>query len=168
AAVRVRTGSLRSCALFDGTSVQRDGESRFVAMDAAAPALADCSDETLALALDAGCALAEWPGCDATCPDGGVCTPEVIGGPCRCVYPTQPCGTTAPLCSGECPAGEQCYPMDGFIPGPVDSCACGQIGEPPCGASGQSCDSGGCPDGLVCGTVPKVGIYDSYCNCMNP
>ena len=71
AAVRVRTGSLRSCALFDGTSVQRDGESRFVAMDAAAPALADCSDETGARArcrlcsrgmAQLRCDLSRWRG----------------------------------------------------------------------------------------------------------
>jgi len=170
AAVRVTTGSLRSCALFDEASVRRDGDSRFVAMNAPAAALADCSDETLAVALDAECAFAPWPACNATCPNGGVCAPEVINGPCRCVYPTQPCGTTAPLCSGECPAGEQCYPIDGTLPGPSDGCACAPIGEPPCGASGQSCSVGACPEGLVCESISPIGslILESYCGCVDP
>jgi hypothetical protein len=169
AAVRVRTGSLRSCALFDEASARRDDDDQFIAMNAATPALADCSDEALAVALDAECAFAQWPACNATCPDGGVCTPEVINGPCRCVYPTQPCGTTAPLCNGECPAGEQCYSMDGAIPGPTDGCACAPIDQPPCGASGQSCSVGACPDGLVCGSLPGGGfIYEDYCGCVDP
>jgi hypothetical protein len=167
-AVRVRTGSLRSCALFEGASVVRD-DTRFVGKNAPAPALADCADDTLLAAISPGCSTSGAPVCDATCPDGGICAPDAFGSSCRCVYPTQPCGTTAPVCGGACGPGEQCYPIDDFIPGSINACACAPIGAPPCGTSGQTCDTGGCPDGLECTGIPPITpTYEAACGCVDP
>jgi hypothetical protein len=167
-AIRVTTGSLRSCAVFDGESIRRDVAGTFFARDTSVPALLDCTDTTLLSAIGFGCGEAAWPVCDDTCPGDGVCTSDVLGGSCRCVFPTQPCGGTAPACNGECPAGEQCFEIDDFIPGPVNACACAPVGEPPCGATGQACDVGGCPAGHECDLIPGAGIYDSQCVCVEP
>jgi hypothetical protein len=166
-AIRITTGSLRSCTVFAGASVRRDGVGVFLARAASAPALADCSDGTLLTALGFTCADS-FPTCGGSCPGDGVCAPDVLGGPCRCVFPTQPCGETAPLCGGECPAGEQCYPLDNFIPGPINGCGCAPIGEPPCGATGLACSATDCPGGLVCDLIPGSGIYESQCSCVDP
>ena len=167
-AIRVTTGSLRSCAVFDGASVRRDLVGRFLARDASAPAVADCDDVTLLTALGLSCDSA--PGtCGGVCPGDGVCAPYPVSSECRCVFPTQPCGETAPVCGGECPAGEQCYPTDNFIPGPINGCACAPIGEPPCGATGFACSATPCPGGLVCDLIPgPSGFYDSQCSCVDP
>jgi hypothetical protein len=167
-AIRVTTASLRSCAVFDGASVRRDVINRYVARDASAPAIADCDDVTLLTALGLGCADSAPGTCGGVCPGDGVCAPDVLGGPCRCVFPTQPCGETAPVCGGECAAGEQCYPIDDFIPGSINECACAPIGEPPCGATGFACSATPCPGGLVCDLIPGFGIYDSQCSCVDP
>ncbi|MEW6268395.1 MAG: hypothetical protein AB1689_03755 [Thermodesulfobacteriota bacterium] len=168
-AVRVTTGTLRSCAVFTEGSVRRDRPGLFVARDAAAPQIADCEDHTLLLAIGDPCAQAEFAFCGAPCPAGGICAPAdpLSGGRCRCVYPSQPCGDTAPVCGGECPAGEQCWPIDDAIPGTVNACLCAPAGEPPCGASGMTCN-GGCPPGLECGLVPGVGMFDDACACVEP
>jgi hypothetical protein len=167
-AVRFQTGSLWSCALFDEASIRRD-DGRFRAMNAPAPAFADCEEATLQAAITPGCATASAPTCDSVCPDGGVCAPDAFGSDCRCVNPTQPCGETAPICGGECGPGEQCYPFDDWIPGPINGCACAPTGSPPCGASGQSCDMGPCPDGLECGTIPPITpTYEPSCGCVDP
>ena len=166
-AIRVTTGSLRSCAVFDDASVRRNVVGHFVARDANAPAIADCDDGTLLTALVA-CADSESPTCGGPCPGGGVCAPDVVGGSCRCVFPTQPCGETAPVCGGECAAGEQCYPIDDFLPGSINACACAPIGEPPCGTTGLACSATPCPGGLVCDLIPGGGIYDSQCACVDP
>src|SRR4030095_8536691 len=93
-AIRVTTGSLRSCAVFAGASVRRDLVGRFVARDASAPAFADCDDVTLLNALGLSCADSAPGACGGVCPGNGVCAPDQLGGPCRCVFPTQPCGET--------------------------------------------------------------------------
>jgi hypothetical protein len=45
--IRVRAGSLRTCALFDVPTVRRDQPGRFVASGALAAAVPDCRDTTL-------------------------------------------------------------------------------------------------------------------------
>ncbi|MCW5893718.1 MAG: hypothetical protein KIT14_24655 [bacterium] len=46
-AVRVTTGTLRSCAVFAAGAIRRDVAGSFTAVNAAAPAIADCSDASL-------------------------------------------------------------------------------------------------------------------------
>lgn len=167
-AVRVTRGFERACALFDVASVNKDNPGRFVARNAPAPALSDCSDDSLLVALGFDCPLGPGLACGGTCPGGGVCAPDVLGGPCRCNFPTQPCGVTAPVCNGACPPGDACWPMDNLIPGSTNDCQCAPEGIPPCGATGLSCGAGACPDGSVCTAVPGAGIYDGYCACLEP
>lgn len=167
-AVRFRTGSLWSCALFAGESIRRD-DGLFIGKNAPAPGLTDCSNATLVAAVSPGCSTAAAPACAATCPGGAICAPDAFGSACRCVHPTQPCGATGPICGGECGAGEQCYPMDDLIPGSINGCACAPIGAPPCGATGETCESGGCPVGLECQRIPPLTpLYDSSCGCVDP
>lgn len=168
AAIRVRMGSLRTCAVFSGPSVRRDNPGRFVGRHAPASALSDCSDEAILAALGFDCPSSPVVACGGSCPGGGVCAPHVTGGPCRCNFETQPCGGTAPACNGACPAGDQCWPIDGFIPGASDQCLCAPAGAPPCGTTGLSCGAGACPDGLVCEGQPGIGIYDPHCACVEP
>jgi hypothetical protein len=167
-AIRVTTGFLRSCALFDAGSVRRDVAGAFFATGAPAPPLPDCSDESLLGALGFDCGASGVPACDGSCPADGTCVADVAGGGvCKCVFSSQPCGgANAPLCNGECPAGEQCYAMDNFIPGAVNDCRCAPVGEPPCGATGVC--GGGCPDELECASIPGFGIYDPECTCLEP
>lgn len=166
-AVRVTLGTLRSCAVFTEGSVLRDRPGLFLARDAAAPQIADCSDHTLLLALGDPCAGADFASCGAPCPAGGTCAPEIAGNLCRCVFPSQPCGDTAPVCGGTCPAGERCWPLDDAIPGPTNACQCAPADAPPCGTSGMACD-GACPEGLECRLVPGTAIFDAACACIEP
>lgn len=168
AAIRVHMGLLRACALFAGPSVRKDNPGRFVGRGAQASALSDCSDQTILAALGFDCSSSYGIVCGGSCPGGGVCAPDVVGGPCRCNFQTQPCGGTAPVCNGACPTGEQCWSINGFIPGPSDQCLCAPTGTPPCGTSGLSCTEGTCPDGLVCGGQPGIGFYDPHCACVEP
>ena len=46
-AVRVTTGLLRNCALFDGATILRDEPNRFIAKRAVAPVVTDCSNAAL-------------------------------------------------------------------------------------------------------------------------
>ena len=167
-AIRVTMGSLRACALLSGASVRKNQPGRFVARDAPAPELADCADATLLGALGFDCASSSFPACGGACPDGGVCAPDPLGGPCRCNFETQACGDTAPSCNGSCPAGQRCWPIDGFIPGANDQCLCAPEETPPCGTTDLACGSGACPPGLVCEAHPGVGFYDPYCACVPP
>jgi hypothetical protein len=50
-AVRITTGTLRNCAIFVPATVRKDGAGLFYARDAPAPAIADCSNESLVAGL---------------------------------------------------------------------------------------------------------------------
>src|SRR6185295_16377487 len=88
-AIRITTGSLRSCAVFDGVAIRRDVIGRFMARDAAAPTLADCSDASLSAEVGTPCGESAWPTCGGSCQGDGICAGEVVGSACRCVFPTQ-------------------------------------------------------------------------------
>jgi hypothetical protein len=80
----------------------------------------------------------------------GECPPETpicadLGGICRCVSGTAPCGDQrAPLCDGTCPAGQVCV-SGGF------DCGCMPVGSTPClpGDNGPVC-GGFCPPDETC------------------
>jgi len=158
-AVRVTTGSLRNCALFGAATIRRDTPSSFFAVDAPSDALADCSDETLSAAVGLGCE--DSASCGGVCPGEGRCGFDLFASVCRCVFPTDPCGDTAPICNGSCAAGEECVPIVGYA---TDDCVCTPIGVTPCGAHGQhpTCEVA-CPDGNEC--LPYRGKFNSSCGC---
>ncbi|MBY0275112.1 hypothetical protein K2Z84_07215 [Candidatus Binatia bacterium] len=141
-AVRVEWGSERVCAVFDGAAIRHDEAGFFLGVKAAVPALPDCDDATLlgATCTDTG------GSCGGTCPGDSVCGGNSLIG-CSCVSPHQPCGDSAPVCNGECPAGEECSTTTG---GPFTTCGCLPVGSMACGDLYESCGGGDCPAGTSC------------------
>jgi hypothetical protein len=158
--VRIEMGSLRVCALFAGSSVQRDEVGRFTARRSVG--LSDCSDQSLS-----GVACGSTAG---TC--GGFCPPDAecagfFGLDCTCISSLQPCGDTAPACNGECPSGEVCSDVGGI---PYTGCACLPAGSTGCGTVFPSCGEGDCPAGLTCVTDYFVccgGAIFYNCACLS-
>jgi len=119
------------------------------------------------------CEDATWPTCGGTCPEGGICSIDFPYGDCRCIFASDPCGSTYPRCGGECPAGEECSPR---IAGPFPEydCTCAPVGVTPCGALGgfPACDQE-CPNaGDACIALqalsgPGCTITD-FCSCVPP
>jgi hypothetical protein len=155
--VRVTTGSLRSCALFDAGTVRRDQAGRFSARGAVAAALADCDDASLGAVYT--CESGAFPACGGTCPPDAVCGPTGSLDGCACISSSTPCGGTAPVCNGSCPEGEQCASFAGY---PLPSCGCIPEEESPCGGPFPVC-GGACPTGLGCN--PVMLPLDSFCTC---
>src|SRR5262249_4166163 len=104
--IRVTMGAQRNCAGFDATTIRKDGAGKYVAKDASAGALVDCSDASL-MAL-APCGESSFPQCGGACPAGAVCSSQDLA-TCTCISSADPCGGTAPVCNGTCPTGEQCF-----------------------------------------------------------
>jgi len=76
---------------------------------------------------------------DAACP--GQCLSN-----CTC---REPCGSSAPACSGGCPPGQSCA-----------GCVCGPANPTPCGSTAPMCN-GACAADEACAADPLVGIC--YC-----
>jgi hypothetical protein len=165
-AIRVTTGSLRNCALFEGSSIRKNEVERFVGVDAPAPSVPDCSDASL-LGLPT-CASSGFPTCGGTCPSGETCLPDGFSSVCHCIGPTMPCGQTNPTCNGECPAGEACVSF-GFNP-PFNGCGCIPAGGTPCGTPNAPTCGGACPSGTSCsGVFPPLALGGGVtCSCMGP
>ena len=146
-AIRVETGSLRNCTLFDASTILRDHGGVFVAANSAANNLPDCEDSTIEAALGESCGSSSMPECGGSCPAGGVCGHDIINGFCRCFPPSQSCVDefNAPVCNGVCPVGEQCFQIDGIY---APECTCAEVGSQPCGSGGTDC-----PDGSTCRTL---------------
>jgi hypothetical protein len=162
-AIRISTGGLRTCALFDTAAVRRDEAGRFLARDALGEAIEDCADGTLG---GLSCADAPFPLCDGTCPADAVCGPSIGLDGCRCVSAGEPCGDTAPVCNGGCPAGEECATFEGY---PFPTCACLPAGSVPCGGAGGPTCAGMCPVSQVCRLVRFPGpAGGERCVCAEP
>ena len=156
--IRVTIGSLRSCALFIAATIKKDQANSFRAGAAVAPA--DCADATLGAYDPGACENGSFgSGCGGNCPPGAVCGTQDLSS-CVCISETQPCGTTAPVCNGECPVGEECLPIGGY---PLPNCGCLPAGSTACG-DGQC--SGDCPVGQECNHI-YFPTYDS-CHCGPP
>lgn len=145
--VRVTTGVLRSCARFDATTVRTDEAGSFVAKNALASALADCSDASLA--GGPSCGASAFPTCGGECPpDGPGCsafTHLTFGDYCACAD----CDASGAPCpfGSRCVAGMGCVPI--FCTGGDDYPVCG----------------GSCPDGLECGAVQYSDAAFAGCFC---
>jgi hypothetical protein len=157
-AVRITTGGLRNCALFDVTTVERDQARVFRASHADASALPDCSDDSLS---PIHCEGSGAPTCGGRCPPGSTCGTRDLH-TCVCIAASQACGTTGPVCNGECPAGEECMPIGGF---PVLNCGCLPAGSVPCGLF--TCN-GGCPAGQECNLFVSSFPGLDGCQCGPP
>jgi len=144
--LRITTGSLRSCALFNEATVRKDVAGAFVARNATAAALGDCSDGAL---FDRPCEEAQAPSCGGVCPPDEQCVQD--GSACTCEPLT--CGSSsAPACAGTCAPGETCLSVDGV----TCACevACSDTTFPPC--------DGACAAGSECGTQDL-----STCMCIS-
>lgn len=132
-AVRVQYGAIRLCALFDGDAVRTSRPGLFVARNAEAPALADCSDESLAGAV---CPCWTSESIDATFPDGyfdaagrGGATCE-IGGTVislvsndRCTYEFGPTSVETPRAGAAILVGDQCTMFADLDPDDDGACS---------------------------------------------
>lgn len=160
--IRITMGTLRVCALFDATTIKRDEARVFLARDAKAASLADCS--TASLGGPTCGELADAPICGGTCPAGSACGSRDLS-TCECIAAAQPCGDTAPVCNGECPAGQECGTTGGL---PFPGCACLPTGSTPCGNELSPTCGGDCPSGLDCYgvTFPFGPFTANGCQCL--
>jgi hypothetical protein len=157
--IRVSTGALRNCALFDGSTIKKDQIQQYKAVNALASTIPDCEDASLG-AFDPGvCENGTFGGnmCGGTCPAGSLCSTQDLS-TCVCIDSADPCGDTAPVCNGQCPVGEECLPIGGY---PLPSCGCLPAGSTPC--SGMAICSGDCPAGSECNFF-VFPLFDS-CQC---
>lgn len=164
--IRITTGTLRSCALFDAATIKRDTASVFVARNAIAANLSDCSDASFGgSTCGAGdsCCNGSFIGdqCGGTCPPGSACGTRDLD-TCLCISSAQPCGDTSPVCNGECPVGEECLTGGGF---PLPSCVCLPTGSTAC--SKFEC-GGACPTGQECNFFEISTPGASGCVCGPP
>ena len=171
--IRITTGSLRSCALFDGSSIVVDKPGRFVARGAIATG-ADCGDFSLGAT---GCGdgdIGAGEECDGTNIDGGPfnigCFPPGSSNECHfcgataCRYPLGvefPCCDSSKTCVVLGPNGGECR-------GPEDA-VCGNGAVEPgeqCELPFFPCSDGGCfppgdPHGCqCCGNTDGSFCYD--------
>lgn len=164
AAVRLVSGTVRTCAVFGKSTVRRDAATVFLATGADSSGLADCTDDSLGVS----CAFnTETLDCAGICAGDTECAlTDPLGQGCSCVDPADPCGDTAPLCSGTCPPGETCTSYGSAI---TPNCGCIPDGTEICGGVPGVC-GGECPEATVCVTVfesPSLG-GDPYCTCGAP
>jgi hypothetical protein len=152
-AIRITTGSLRTCARFEGDAIKRDDADRFIGRGALAAVLADCDDLTLRPPV-CGDGVAEGgEACDGA--DDGAC-PGLCQADCSCPSPV--CG-------------------DGVVNQPTERCD-GSLGS--CIVDvGQGFDPVGCSADCQCCsgsslcylTIPSV-LYccdpDKYCRYTGP
>ncbi|MFT5042012.1 MAG: hypothetical protein ACI8TX_002992 [Hyphomicrobiaceae bacterium] len=160
-ALRLTTGTVRTCVLFDASTVVKEDSTRFIAKKALAASLVDCSDEELGIP----CQLDPVTfNCVGGCSGAGVCAlTDPFSFVCSCVDPTDPCDGTAPVCNGTCPAGEFCAAFGG---GSSPGCGCIPDGDPVCGGIPGVC-GGSCPTGLACGAVFDLPVFGGgpFCTC---
>ena len=159
--IRISTGAIRSCALFQATAVRKDVDGTFIGRNASAAMLSDCSDAQL---HGLACDVSGVPVCGGLCPPGSACGTDLSS--CFCISGAQPCGDTAPTCNGECPAGAVCSNIGGV---PLPGCGCLPAGSTPCGGTYPTCD-GDCPAATSCFHVsfpiPGGGTL-SGCQCLS-
>jgi hypothetical protein len=167
-AIRITTGSLRQCALFDGAAVRTDRFGEFVAGTTEVPSatfLPDCSDDTLVVEPPPPppCTDLTFPDsmCAGSCPAGSECGTTDLS-TCVCIDGSQPCGDTSPTCNGQCPAGEECFATGGF---PLPGCSCLPAGSTVC--SQFQC-GGVCPAGQECNSFVVTTPGASGCLCGPP
>jgi hypothetical protein len=171
--IRITTGTLRTCALFGGTTIQKDVAGKFVAKGALAATLTDCSDASLTVVPCHLIADPFEPMCGGVCPAGETCATEFspqIEPRCVC----HPLGTTScidsgyPACGGFCAGGAQCQAFHlSFPEGGIElpSCACVDPANTCDDPAGTCFAVGTCPTGQVC---LVQGPPTSACGCLTP
>jgi hypothetical protein len=181
--IRITTGTRRSCALFGPATIKRDEAGRFVARNALATAIADCSDASLGGAVPTTTTSTTLPGCfvvpdpfeptcGGACPTGEQCVGgfgAALGIECTCIPDdaVSCLGSGYPTCGGACSGGRVCQAFH-LLPGEfteVRSCACVDPGDTCDDPSGTCFAFGVCSPGQVC---QGAGPPTSACGCGAP
>lgn len=171
--IRFTTGTRRTCALFGGSTIQKDVAGKFVAKGALASALADCSDASLTVVPCHLIADPFEPMCGGVCPPGETCATE-FGPQLEQLCVCHPVGTTScldsgfPACGGFCAGGNTCQAFHlSFPEGGVElsSCACVDPANTCDDPAGTCFAVGVCPTGQAC---LAQGPPTSACGCLTP
>jgi hypothetical protein len=171
--IRITTGSRRTCAFFDASTVRRDEAGRFTARNAVATALPDCSDASMERLPCQEIFDPVEPTCGGVCPAGERCVSEITGEilpTCVCLPETQTAcnGSGYPTCGGSCTAGAECQGVhlraqEGAID--LTLCLCVDPANACNDPAGTCFEAGVCPAGLVCNAD---GPPDAECSCGAP
>jgi len=174
--IRIVTGSLRSCALFGGTTVRRDEAGRFLARAASATGLTDCSNTSLggaeppAPVCGDGVQNQSSEECDgnevAQCGGPSSCRPAGFAGECQCCSNGGPGTQPTDCCNASVifvptPDGGTCHATRCDAP---FSCSATDVCQPDgscCAPVGGACrltllgglSLGPCCSGLECRTL---------------
>jgi hypothetical protein len=182
--IRIVTGTLRTCALFGPATIKRDEPGRFVARNALAASITDCSDVSLGGPTPSttttsttlpGCQLIDdpfEPTCGGACPPGEQCVggfDATISIECTCIPDDAVAclGSGYPTCGGVCSGGRVCqafHVLPGEVP-EISSCACVDPGNTCDDPPGTCFAVGVCPPGEVC---QGLGPPTSACGCGPP
>ena len=153
--IRITTGTLRNCALFDGPTIKRDEAGRFVARNAVATSLTDCSNVVPPPPTTSSSSTTVMT-------TSSVTSTSVIFDPCAG-------GTGFPTCDGTCDVGESCeQTFDLFSTPSSTTCLCYPAGVTPCAQSAYPSCGGACSGGGVCQALRDVQQNISVCGCVNP
>jgi hypothetical protein len=137
--IRLTTGTLRNCALFDGPTIRHDEPDRFVARGAVASSLTDCTEP----------------------PPPTTTTTQPPYQPCSG-------GAGYPTCDGACPGTDECGPNFDPASGVLETCACFPAGAIPCVEAGYPTCGGACFGGHVCQGFRIIDTATTGCACAAP
>jgi len=150
--IRITTGSLRSCTFFGPETVRHDEANRFDAVNAPAPAVADCTDALPHTSTSFG---------TSTTTSSTTSTTLVL----------EPCtgGTVGNVCGdGTCQGSDTCQVTVTFVGGSPISCLCYPPGVTSCAASAYPTCGGSCPTGGVCQALNDPSGPTTVCGCVDP
>jgi hypothetical protein len=151
--IRVTTGSLRNCALFDGPTIRKDAANRFVAKGSSPTALPDCSRP-----------LPPPPTTTTTSTSSPFPTTTST------TLPYVPCLDPGehPSCAGSCSGDDNCWAtLDFFVtPQPFD-CSCFPPGVIPCYPTAFPTCGGACVNGGVCQPLQDLTSQVNLCGCVD-
>jgi hypothetical protein len=145
--IRVTDATNSRCIVFDDTTIINDVPGSFLARNADATGLVDCSAASLGEPESAPCApTPAGNACGGSCASDAQCTYNVFGGTCSCRGGTGlTCGGSTPMCNGYCPVGTRCGGVSGAS-GSASQCGCVPDVATACGDSGYPTCGGTCPD----------------------
>ncbi len=150
--VRLTTGSLRNCVVFDAATIRHDEPDRFDAK-AKIRSVPDCT-ELLPPTTTSTSTTTTTTSLTSTT------TTTIVLAPCTG-------GTGYPTCNGVCPSGEQCQPTWDYRNDPVLGCSCYPAGVTPCIVSTYPACGGACSGGGVCQAFKLFGGL-ALCACVDP
>ena len=154
--IRITTGTLRNCTLFDAATIKKDEAGRFIARNAMATSLGDCSNLVP-------------PGPPTTSSSSTTLTTTTSTTTTSVIFDPCVAGTGYPTCDGSCDVDETCQATFDLFSTPDNvSCLCYPAGVTPCAQSGYPSCGGACSGGGVCQAIREVQQNFLLCGCVNP